>query len=161
MGTFEANYSDPRRKGSSAVLLLFLIFLGFSAVPAPAAENFWGCLIYASNAGQRNDLPDRLNGYDARMSGAFGYSRFCVIAQRQTALQAQKETGLVFSDDLKIVLTSLTGGSDGKYLIKLLFVEGADPVMETQARVSRDSPLFIRGPNWRDGQIIIVVMVAA
>jgi len=31
--------------------------------------------------------------------------------------------------------------------------------METQARVSLNSPLFIRGPNWRDGQIIIVVMV--
>jgi hypothetical protein len=83
------------------------------------------------------------------------------MAQRQTALQAQKEAGLVFSDDLKIVLTSLTGVSDGKYLIKLLFVEGEQPIIETQARVSRDSPLFIRGPNWRDGQIIIVVMVAA
>jgi hypothetical protein len=143
------------------VLCFLLIFLGFSNIRAPAAENFWGCLIYASNAGARNQLPDRLNGYDVRMSGAFGYSRFCTIAQRQTKLQAQKEAGLVFSDDLKIVLTSMTGGSDGKYLIKLLFVEGKEPVMETQARVSRDSPLFIRGPNWRDGQIIIVVMVAA
>jgi hypothetical protein len=144
-----------------AVVLFLLIFLEFSSVRAPAAENFWGCLIYASNAGAHNDLPDQLNGYDVRMSCAFGYSRFCMIAQRQTALQAQKEAGLVFSDDLKIVLTSLTGGSDGKYLIKLLFVEGKEPVMETQARVNRDSPLFIRGPNWRDGQIIIVVMVAA
>jgi hypothetical protein len=144
-----------------AALLFLLIFLGFSSVRAMAVENFWGCLIYASNAGAHNDLPDRLNGYDVRMSCAFGYSRFCMIAQRQTALQAQKEAGLVFSDDLKIVLTSLTGGSDGKYLIKLLFVEGKEPVMETQARVNRGSPLFIRGPNWRDGQIIIVVMVAA
>jgi hypothetical protein len=144
-----------------AALLFLLIFLGFSSVRAMAAENFWGCLIYASNAGAHNDLPDRLNSYDVRMSCAFGYSRFCMIAQRQTALQAQKEAGLVFSDDLKIVLTSLTGGSDGKYLIKLLFVEGKEPVMETQARVNRGSPLFIRGPNWRDGQIIIVVMVAA
>jgi hypothetical protein len=161
MGIFEPNWFDPRRQSSSAVLLFLLLFAGFSAVRAPAAENFWGCLIYASNAGPRNDLPDRLNGYNARMSSAFGYSHFCLVAQRQTALQAQKETGLVFSDDLKIVLTSLTGGSDGKYLIKLLFVEGAEPVMETQARVTRDSPIFIRGPNWRDGQIIIVVMVAA
>ena len=144
-----------------AALLFLVIFLGFSSVRAMAAENFWGCLIYASNAGAHNELPERLNGYDVRMSSAFGYSRFSMIAQRQTALQAQKEAGLVFSDDLKIVLTSLTGGSDGKYLIKLLFVEGTEPIMETQARVNRGSPLFIRGPNWRDGQIIIVVMVAA
>jgi hypothetical protein len=160
MGTLEANCPDPRRSSFVAVFCFLLFFLGLSSIRARAAENFWGCLIYASNAVAPNELPDRLNGYDVRMRGAFGYSRFCTIAQRQTTLQAQKEAGLVFSDDLKIMLTSLTGGSDGKYLIKLLFVEGKEPVMETQARVSRDSPLFIRGPNWRDGQIIIVVMVA-
>jgi hypothetical protein len=43
----------------------------------------------------------------------------------------------------------------------LLFVEGTKQVMETQAQVGQRSPLFIRGPDWRDGQIIIVVMVAA
>jgi hypothetical protein len=95
------------------------------------------------------------------MTSAFGYSRFCLIAERETALQMQKETGLFFSNDLKIVLTGLKEASDGKYLIKLLFVENEEPVVETQARVSRDSPLFIRGPNWRDGQIIFVIMVAA
>jgi hypothetical protein len=161
MGTLEVHCPDPRRNSFMPILCFLLIFLGFSGIRAPAAENFWGCLIYASNAGAHNELPERLNGYDMRMSNAFGYSRFSTIAQRQTTLQAQKEAGLVFSDDLKIVLKSMTGGPDGKYLIKLLFVEGKEPVMETQARVSRDSPLFIRGPNWRDGQIIIVVMVAA
>jgi hypothetical protein len=40
-----------------------------------------------------------------------------------------------------------------------LFVEGTKQVMETQAKVGQGSPLFIRGPNWRDGQIIIVVML--
>ena len=95
------------------------------------------------------------------MSSAFGYSRFCLIAQRQTTFEAQRETGLAFSGDLKILLTSLTGASDGKYLIRLLFEESEEPVMETQARVSRNSPLFIRGPNWRDGQIIIVVMLGS
>jgi hypothetical protein len=140
---------------------LFFAFFGSSALPALAAENFWGCLIYASDTAQCNNLPERLRGYEARMSSAFGYSRFCLIAQRQMTFQTQRETGLAFSGDLKIVLTSLTGASDGKYLIRLLFEESEEPVMETQARVSRNSPLFIRGPNWRDGQLIIVVMVAA
>jgi hypothetical protein len=142
--------------------LLFVIFLGPSAVRTTAAENFWGCLIFASNSGQCNHLPERLSDYDARMHSAFGYSRFCLVAEQQMALQMQKETGLVFSNDLKIVLAGLTGVPDGKFLIKLLFYDGSDePVMETQARVSRGSPLFIRGPNWRDGQIIIVVMLCA
>jgi hypothetical protein len=145
---------------SPSVFLLFAFF-GLSALPALAAENFWGCLIYASDSAQCNSLPERLRGYEARMSGAFGYSRFCLIAQQQTTVQTERETGLAFSGDLKIVLTSLAGAPDGKYLIRLLFVQSEEPVMETQARVSPNSPLFIRGLNWRDGQIIIVVMIAA
>jgi hypothetical protein len=147
------------RKRLSLWAFLLFAFFGLSVLPALAAENFWGCLIYASDIAECNNLPERLRGYEARMSSAFGYSRFCLIAQRQTTFQTQRETGLAFSGDLKIVLTSLTGASDGKYLIRLLFVQSEEPVMETQARVSLNSPLFIRGPNWRDGQIIIVVMV--
>jgi len=59
-----------------------------------------------------------------------------------------------------VLLTSLSSSPDGKYLVGLLFVEANKQVMETQARVARGSPLFIRGPDWRDGQIIIVVLIA-
>jgi hypothetical protein len=60
-----------------------------------------------------------------------------------------------------VLLTSLSHAPDGRFLLELLFVEGTKQVMETQAKVGQGSPLFIRGPDWRDGQIIIVVMVAA
>jgi hypothetical protein len=156
---FEPKGLGWKRLGLSA--FLFFAFFGLPTLPALAAENFWGCLIYASDAAQCNNLPERLGGYEARMRTAFGYARFCLIAQREMTFQTQRETGLAFSGDLKIVLTSLTGASDGEYLVRLLFLESEEPVLETQARVSRNSPLFIRGPNWRDGQIIIVVMVAA
>jgi len=161
MGIVETNGVDYRRRCWWLMVVVIAVLYCFAMLSAQSAEVFWGCMIYASNAGQCNSLPQRLSGYDARMSSAFGYSRFCLVAQRQTPIEAQKEVDLVFSDNLKIILTSLAGASDGKYLIRLLFVQGEQPVMETQARVSRDSPLFIRGPNWRDGQIIIVVMVAA
>jgi hypothetical protein len=155
---FEAKGLAWKRLGPPG--FLFFAFFGLSALPALATENFWACLIYASDTAQCDNLPERLRGYEVRMSGAFGYSRFCLIAQRQTTFQTLTEAALAFSGGLKIVLTSLTGTSDGKYLIRLLFVQSEEPVMETQARVSQNSPLFIRGPNWRDGQIIIVVMVA-
>jgi hypothetical protein len=38
---------------------------------------------------------------------------------------------------------------------------GNQPSDENQARVGERSPLFIRGPDWREGQIIIVVMVGS
>jgi len=83
-----------------------------------------------------------------------------VIAQREIAVENQAENLLVSAGALQVLLTSLSSSLDGKYLVGLLFVEGNKQVMETQAKVTQGSPLFIRGPNWRDGQIIIVVMLA-
>ena len=66
---------------------------------------------------------------------------------------------LVAEGDIQVILTSLSLAPDGRYLVGLLFAEGTTQVMETQAKVSLGSPLFIRGPDWRDGQIVIVVML--
>lgn len=75
-------------------------------------------------------------------------------------MEYKAENLLVSAGALHVLLTSLSPSLDGKYLVGLLFVEGNKQVMETQAKVAQGSPLFIRGPDWRDGQIIIVVMVA-
>ena len=84
-----------------------------------------------------------------------------MIAQREIAVETQAENLLVSAGDIQVLLTRLSRAPDGKYLVELLFAEGTKQVMETQAKVGQGSPLFIRGPDWRDGQIIIVVMVAA
>jgi hypothetical protein len=133
--------------------------LGF-AVPVRASVHAWGCLLYASNADNALALPPHLARYDAPLRRSLGYSNYRVIAQREIAIENQAEKLLVSAGALQVLLTSLSSSPDGKYLVGLLFVEANKQVMETQARVARGSPLFIRGPDWRDGQIIIVVLIA-
>src|SRR5258708_33740436 len=79
----------------------------------------------------------------------------------QSAVEGRPENLLVSAGDIQVLLTSLSRASDGKYLVGILFLEGTNQVMETQARVGERSPLFIRGPDWRGGQIIIFVMVGS
>jgi len=138
-----------------------LVLLGAFAMQVHAAAQVWGCLLYASNSTKSFELPSRLSGYDARLRNGLGYSSYRVIAQRETAVDGQRDNILVSAGDIQVLLTSLSLASDGKYLVGLLFLEGTQQVMETQARIGQGSPLFIRGPDWRDGQIIIVVMVAS
>ncbi|MBV9107169.1 MAG: hypothetical protein JO066_05725 [Verrucomicrobia bacterium] len=133
--------------------------LGFAA-PVQASVRAWGCLLYASNADTALDLPPPLAHYDVPLRRFLGYSNYRVIAQREIAVENQAENLLVSAGALQVLLTSLSSSLDGKYLVGLLFVEGNKQVMETQAKVTQGSPLFIRGPDWRDGQIIIVVMLA-
>jgi hypothetical protein len=139
---------------------VFILSAGFPA-PAHAAVHAWGCLLYASNAEKAFELPSRLTGYSAPLRRSLGYSNYRVIAQREISMEDRAENLLVSAGDIQVLLTSASLGTDGKYLLGLLFVEGTKQVMETEARVGEGSPLFIRGPDWRDGQIIIVVTVAA
>jgi hypothetical protein len=146
-----------RRLWKSAFFVVLSLFL---AVPVQASIHAWGCLLYASNGGKTVDLPARLAPYDSPLRKSLGYSNFRVIAQREIAIENQPENLLVSGGDIHVLLTSLTRESDGRYLVGLLFVEGSKLVMETQAKVGQGSPLFIRGPDWREGQIVIVFLVS-
>jgi hypothetical protein len=138
---------------------VFVLCAGFP-VPADAAIHAWGCLLYASNAEKAFELPAWLAAYGAPLRRSLGYSNYRVIAQREIAVENHTDNLLVSAGDIQVVLTSASPAPDGKYLVELLFVEGSKQVMEAQAKVGQWSPLFIRGPDWRDGQIIIVIMVA-
>ena len=141
-------------------LVASIVLLSSVAMPVQAGAQVWSCLLFGSNAGKSFELPARLSGYDARLRQGLGYSSYRVIAQRETAVEDKHDNLLVAAGDIQVVLKNLSRAADGKYLVRLLFLQGTEQVMETQARVSQGSPLFIRGPDWRDGQIIIVVMVA-
>jgi hypothetical protein len=150
-----------QRKYCSFWLVALLILSGGFAVPAQASIRAWGCLLYASNVDKAFELPPRLAHYGVPLRRSLGYSNYRVIAQREIAVEDRADNLLVSAGDIQVVLTNLAAESDGKYLVELLFDQGAKQIMQAQAKVSQGSPLFIRGPDWRDGQIIIVVMVAA
>ena len=157
----EKTLSKPKIAFRSWQLIASIVLLSSVAMPVHAGAQVWSCLLFASNAGKSLELPSRLTGYDARLRHGLGYSSYRVIAQRETAVEDQRDNLLVAAGDIQVVLTNLSRAADGKYLVGLLFLQGTQQVMETQARVGQGSPLFIRGPDWRDGQIIIVVMVAS
>jgi len=162
MLVFEGNAPIKLKKGCRTYLLAaFPFLLGALAVPAHATEHIWGCLLYASNNSKAFDLPSRLSGYDVRLRNGLGFSNYRVIAEREIAADDLHENLLVSAGNMEVLQTSLSRTPDGKYLIGILFMEGTNQVMETQARVGEGSPLFIRGPDWREGQIIIVVMVCS
>jgi hypothetical protein len=131
------------------------------ATPVQASVRAWGCLLYASNSSRALELPPRLDAYEVPLHRSLGYSNYRVIAQREVVLIDQPQNLLVSAGDIQVILTSLSMAPDGKYLVGLLFVEGTEEVMEAQAKVALGSPLFIRGPDWLEGQIIIVFMVAS
>ena len=162
MGRVRATGPVTRLRGRRFWLIAVLFLLAVVVcAPAQGAAHAWGCLLYASNAATPAELPERLAAYGPRLKRSFGFSNYRLMAQHETAVDEAAETPLLSAGDLHIFITSLMPAPDGRYLVGLLFVEGSQQIMETQARVGRGSPLFIRGPDWREGQVIIVVAIDA
>ncbi len=159
MASLNAGTSIVRRRSRFFPWLIFLVFVSVLSVPVQASIHAWGCLLYASNAGRGSDLPPPLARYEVALRRSLGYSSYRVVSQREIAVESWVNNLLVAEGDIQVILTSLSLAPDGRYLVGLLFAEGTTQVMETQAKVSLGSPLFIRGPDWRDGQIVIVVML--
>ncbi len=127
--------------------------------PAQGGAHAWSCLLYASNSVGPSELPVRLVTYGPRLRRSFGFSNYHLLAQHEIAVGDGAEMPLLSERGIHVTITSLSRASDGRYVVGLLFVEGERRIMETEARVGRESPLFIRGPEWRDGQVIIVVAI--
>jgi hypothetical protein len=160
-GPRQESHSIWRKKGfwTPIYLLSFLAFVTLQPVPVHAADALFGWLLYASNDGQSGAIPESLAKFNRRLPQALGFSSLRVIADGQTTVDAQGQRILIFSSEIKIMITSLSRGPNNTYLASILFFQSGQPELEAQVKVSRNSPLFIRGPDWRDGQLIIAVMV--
>ena len=140
----------------------FFVFATCSGVAARPEEALLGWLLYASNdARPGSEVPAELSVYNQRLPKAFGYSNLRVLGEGRTTVGPKGQRYLIFTGDLKIMVTNLSREKDGRYLIGLELFQGEDPVLETQAKVTRGSPLFIRAPAWRAGQLILAVMVTS
>lgn len=141
--------------------------------PAPAGEapvgavgeSVWGCLLYASN--QRavekapNQIPTRIRGYDERLERLLGYASLQTLGQGETIVEPNALSSIVFHGNIRIELIGLTRQPGEHFLVGLRLFHGDHQLIETQAKVTRGSPLFIRGPLWRDGQLVVAVMVVS
>ncbi len=138
-------------------LLFFLLFSG----RVQASDSLLGWLLYASNDRGGVSVPPVLARFNHRLPQALGYSHLRVLADGRIKVTAQGQRFLIFTADLKILLTDLHRQEDDDYLVGLQLFQADQPLLETQVKVSRGSPLFIRGPDWRDGQVIVAVMVTS
>jgi hypothetical protein len=141
--------------------IAILSFSVFATQPVRAGDALLGWLLYASNEHSAGPVPASLAKYHRLLPKALGFSNLRVLAEGRTTTNAQGQRFLIFTADLKIMLINLVRQPNNDYLVGLQLFQADQPLLETQIKVSRGSPLFIRGPEWRDGQLILAVMVTS
>jgi opacity protein-like surface antigen len=142
-----------------SLALIIAVVVVMSAVTAShAAETVWSGLVMAENVAQPQPIPSELNRIEGSLKRFFGYNQFQVIGQSQKVLKTGQEDWLATSKFFGLHVDA-RGEGKGGYVLNLKLYKEKELLLETEAKLSKRSPLVIKGPQVGGGQLLLVLVV--
>ncbi len=143
----------------SLVVIISVFVLTMTAAPAlQAAETVWSGLVMADNAPQPQPIPSELTRIEGLLKKFFGYNQFRVIGQSQKTLKTGQEDWLATSKFFGLHLDA-RGETQSGYVLNLKLYKEKELLLDTEAKLSKRSPLVIKGPQVGGGQLLLVLVV--
>jgi opacity protein-like surface antigen len=127
-------------------------------VSAQASQVVWSGLVIANNVAKPEEIPAELNRFEGTLKELFGYNQFKVIGQSKKTLVTGSEDWLAKSKYFSLMVDSKGETSAGYHLNLKLFQE-KNLLLETETKLSKASPLIIKGPQVGDGQLLLLLVV--
>lgn len=139
------------------VLLAIFAFILPRAVPA-AEPSVWTGLVLATNVPHPKEAPLELRKFKTKLEKVFGYNQVELIGQHTELMDDPSEHWLIPSKSFSLRVDSRIA-EKSCYLMKLELFEDAQMLTHFEAKLGRQSPLFIRGPLYASGQLIFILLV--
>ena len=143
---------------SSLTLFAATAFVLSSAAQVRGAETIWSGLVIAENVKQPQPIPPELTRIEQPLKHLFGYNQFQVIGQSNKTLKTGQEDWLATSKFFGLHVNA-RGESNAGYVLNLKLYKEKELLLETDAKLSRRSPLVIKGPQIGGGQLLLVLVV--
>jgi len=144
--------------GVSAYLIPVVALILSAATKVRAAETVWSGLVIAENVAQPQPIPPELMRIEGPLKKFFGYNQFQVIGQSQKTLKTGQEDWLATSKFFGLHVDARGEGEAG-YVLNLKLYKEKELLLETDAKLSKRSPLVIKGPQIGSGQLLLVLVV--
>jgi len=143
----------------SVAVVISVLVLTMTAPPAlQAAETVWSGLVMADNVSQPQPIPSELTRIEGLLKKFFGYDQFQVIGQSQKTLKTGQEDWLATSKFFGLHVDA-RGETQSGYVLNLKLYKEKELLLETEAKLSKRSPLVIKGPQVGGGQLLLVLIV--
>jgi opacity protein-like surface antigen len=143
---------------SRFLLITAIIALGVSAATASAAEVVWSGLVIAQNTPEPQPVPAELARFEKTLKELFGYNQFEVIGQSRKTLKTGQEDWLASSKYFGLRVDA-RGVNQAGYEVNLKLFQEKELLLETETKLSKRSPLVIKGPQVGGGQLLLVLVV--
>ena len=143
---------------SLAFLVLFVSLIAGAVSGLQAAETVWSGLVIAENVAQPQPIPPELTRIEASLKKFFGYNQFKVIGQSQKTLKTGQEDWLATSKFFGLHVDA-QGETKAGYVLNLKLYKEKELLLETNAKLSKRSPLVVKGPQVGSGQLLLVLVI--
>jgi hypothetical protein len=142
------------------VIFSVAVALTLGAGTSRAAENVWSGIVIANNAAHPEPTPLELTRMriEQTLKQLFGYNQFKLIGQSKKRLEKGDEDWMAASKYFSLHVDS-KGASDSGYLLNWQLFQEKRVLLEGEAKLSKRSPLVIRGPQVGDGQLLLLLAV--
>ncbi|MEA3212048.1 MAG: hypothetical protein QOE70_5105 [Chthoniobacter sp.] len=131
--------------------------------PVLATEDrIWSGVVMATNSSSPKDPPPELREFATRLKRVFGYSQFELVGSASNDIGDHGESWLVPSQNFWLGVKARRANAKearGGYLLNLQLFQDKRPLVDTEAKLAPGCPLFIRGPAYAKGQLIIVLQI--
>ncbi|HEU0208304.1 MAG TPA: hypothetical protein VFQ78_04930 [Candidatus Udaeobacter sp.] len=141
----------------SLIIIVAALIVG-AASESQAAETVWSGLVIAENVAQPQPVPPELTRIEASLKRFFGYNQFQVIGQSQKIIRTGQEDWLATSKFFGLHVDA-HGENKGGYVLNLKLYKQKELLLETDAKLSKRSPLVMKGPQIGKGQLLLILIV--
>ena len=143
---------------SLALVVSVVVLTMTAASTSQAAETVWSGLVIAENVLQPQPIPSELIRIEELLKKFFGYNEFQVIGQSQKTLKTGQEDWLATSKFFGLHVDA-RGETPVGYVLNLKLYKEKELLLETDTKLSKRSPLVIKGPQVGGGQLLLVLVV--
>ncbi|MGB8353216.1 MAG: hypothetical protein WCD79_04960 [Chthoniobacteraceae bacterium] len=147
--------------GKKYFVLAVALVAGMCLAPASRAdETVWSGLVLATTVEHPAEAPLELKKYAGQLKDIFGYNQYQLMGQHVEVMDSPSEHWLIPSKDFSLCVTARKASKPGfNYRLKLDLFQEKKLLAGMEGRLSGQNLLFIRGPAYGDGQLIIVLVV--
>jgi hypothetical protein len=138
--------------------LLLAALLWFSAAGLQAGDRIWSALVLANNETPARPVPAKLEDFAPTIRKVFGYNSLYLLGEKKRDLVSGKEEWLVPSRKFFFKVQVLAKKAT-HYELRIELYRGDKLLVTSDARLAKDAPLYIRGPQWGGGQLVLLLEV--
>lgn len=117
----------------------------------------WGALFFGTNGEVDEATKGKAKAITDRLRKAFDETHFQLLGEHTQAIFSEYESWVVPSKDIFLKIDSKGPAKDGKGVNLHLQVWREKNVLVKTDVVLRNDPIFIRGPKWGDGYLILAI----